>query len=255
MQVKQLISVLFGLCLSLAHAFAKPDWPELPFPDNSRVISVAENMTFNGVPMKIWELKTTMHPDRLEQFYANIWEADKSKVPKGAPPFVKSRVQGATILSRVEGEFMITVQFDQEEQKSSSRKRSASSLQAARESNLHSTSAQVGISRLLEERPIIVLGKGFILPSDAKVMNDIEAFDGDKKSRTILASSAMSVNSVLSFYKSALERKGWSTPFPDLGIPTQGLLYEKAGQEMNISIVKNPRDGLTHIVAVHVVKQ
>lgn len=208
------------------------DWPRELFPDDAYVKVIAETMKFNGVPMKIWEFTAIAEYENVKEFYQRNWQLPAEGLNPGAPGFQITEAEGGCVISRVDREFMITVQLKKAE-------------------SGQSVKGNFAVSRLLREvSSAFELGKDFPAMVGTEFINDIEAVDGQKKSRTIVATSDAPYKSVVSFYRSTMKRKGWFEQTEQLQPDNRGiaLMFVRASREMNVSI--SPENDKVNIVAV-----
>lgn len=219
-------SVFYSLSLQAAKL------PSMPFPDDERVIIVADYMIFNGVPMSAFKIDSDKSAEEFLMFYKQLWSKEQEA---GVPGYQVLKQEGSIILSRVEKAAMYSIQVEPQ--------------------TLKGIKVTLGVS-LLPSTAIPALGKGFPLMNSAKVMNDIVNFDGDMKARTLLIESSSSLRSSASFYERAFLDMGWSQmkPSKESDYPQEiqgdnyGLMFSKNQQEVQIVFSKNKSK--TNIVAL-----
>ncbi len=219
---------MFVQLLSLS-AFAD-DWPKPAVPENSRLTVVAENMVVNGVPMRAWTLSASAAAQDTLDFYRQLWEKDATDE---RPGYTERELNQWHILSRLENEYLITVQVDSEQP--------------------HSTSGLVGISKLPAIKSLPKLGKGFPTLGQTTILNDIHATDLNKKSRTLVATSNRSMRSVIQFYRSTFETQGWvekTGAVPYSGEDEFALILDRGQQELSMTFARQANK--TALVAVYV---
>ena len=216
------IFLLLALLINSSSVFAKDlEWPKEIFPDGAHVKVIAETMKFNGVPMKIWEFTAIAEYNDVKEFYQRNWQLPSEGLKPGAPGFQITEAEDGCVISRADREFMITVQLKRVE-------------------SGQSVKGNFAVSRLLSEaNSAFELGKEFPAMVGTEFINDIEAVDGQKKSRTIVATSDAPYKSVVNFYRSTMKRKGWFEQTEQLQPDNRGiaLMFVSASKEMNISIV------------------
>ena len=214
------VAVLVGIGLGVVrHSHASGvDWPVVPAPEKTTLTIVADDMEFNGVPMRTWSIQGVLTKERTFEFYRKLWG---KKSLGDIPGFVEYRVDDWLVISRLESDFQITVQLDV----------------AA-----NSTHGLVGITKLPILKTAPVYGKKFQTYGNMNIVNDIESEDLGKKSRTIVATTDASLQSSLKYYRSLYGRKGWteSTDYMKFGRDRQqALLFNKRGKEVNFTISDN----------------
>lgn len=227
------IFLLLALLFNSEFVLAKDiDWPKELFPDDSHVKIIAERMKFNGIPMKIWEFTAIAEYNAVRDFYRRNWQLSAEGLKPGSPGFQIAEAEDGCVISRVDREFMITVQLKRAE--------SGQSLKG-----------NFAISKLLSESASeFELGKDFPAMAGTEFINDIEAIDGQKKSRTIMAVAGAPYKSVVNFYRSTMKRKGWLEQTEQSQADNRGitLMFVSPSKEMNISIL--PENDKVNIVAV-----
>lgn len=225
--------LLLALLINAPFVLAEDiDWPREIFPEDAHVKLVAETMRFNGVPMKIWEFTAIAEYDDVKEFYQRNWHSPAKGLKPRAPGFQIIEAEDGCVISRMEGEFIIAVQL-----------KKATSGQSVK--------GNFSVSKLLnEEGSVFELGKNFPALAGTEFINDIEAVDGQKKSRTVVATSEAPYKSVVNFYRSTMKRKGWFEQTAQLQPDNRGiaLMFVNASKEMNIAI--SPENNKVHIVAV-----
>lgn len=216
------------LCLAAEMASAG-DWPVIATPKGSRLSVVSENMAFNGVPMKMWEMVASSKHEEVLSFYRNEW---KRPAIKGAPGFTEYELGEWKVISRLDEDYLITVQVMDEPPGRSV--------------------ALIAMSTLPVAEDLPVPGRGFPTLGDSTILNDIVAKDGSKESRTILAKNNRPVVENIDFYRRTFRRKGWieltgnEEPHKNAG----ALIFDKKNRELNLTVTK--ADTGTSIVAVFV---
>jgi hypothetical protein len=235
-------SGLIGAGLLLVSLFCHGDvkqaafndgWPTIPTPENSSVIVVADNMIFNGVPMKTWELKALMAPKELQQFYMTAWSAARKEGDSTVPGHLIKKIPKYTVISRVEENYLLTVQIEDRKTESSR--------------------AYLAISKILAgTEKDYILGDGFPALTGTVFINDISAIDGHKKSRTIIATSEAPLQALANFYRNAMKKTGWVEITKSLTMTNKGgaMIFQRNKNEMNITLSSNKN--IVNIVAVMV---
>ncbi len=221
------VTIIILLCHFLSvQAWAK--WPDVPAPKKARLKVVADNMVFNGVAMKSWEIVSWEPRSQTLEFYKAAWEVP---VYDGAPGFIEYKLDGWYVISRLQEDYQITVQLD--------------------DSEAETTRGLIGISQLPANRELPAMGGGFPKIGNMQFINDIRAVDQNKRSRTIVASTDASVKSSVKHYRRTYRRKGWeelTQNFEYEGQENFALMFSRRGKELNLSITRKNRK--TNIVAV-----
>lgn len=98
-----LIMLAFAIALAvLPAARAVPAWPEVALPPGLQTVDVGQQMTIDGMPMRVRGFLSPEPPDRL----AALFRASLGS------PLVESRHGAKTILGRVQGAHYLTVQIE-----------------------------------------------------------------------------------------------------------------------------------------------
>lgn len=226
----QLICLVATCAVLLTTSVAAIDWPEFPVPKDSQVTIVTDDMDFNGLRMRAWEVRHEKGNAAILNFYRTQW---KSPGSGGKPGFVESEAGDWNILSRVEKDYMLTVQTQ----------KNASSEGYA----LLGITTLPAVMQKKSEPP--ELGIGFPKLSDSLVINDVHALDLGKKSRTLLIQNTRSVNDNYHYYRRHFLKQGWA----EVGTPPplkdgKVLMLARGSDELNMTIERT--DNKTNIVAV-----
>lgn len=227
MKIKALV---FAVLISTTSFVTLADsWPVIPTPKDSKISVVSEDTIFNGVPMKMWEMNVNKKSEEVLDFYRKEWA---KPTIKGAPGFTENEYGEWKLISRMEDEYLLTVQV--------------------KDRPLNRTLALIAMSTLPMAKNLPAPGKGFPVLADTLVMNDIKSSDGNKDSRTIIAQNNRPVTENIKFYRRLFRRKGWTEisenlePHPKAG----ALMFDKRNKELNLTVTKNNKK--TDIVAVFV---
>ena len=228
MKQKGRFKLLFILVLS--GSVWAGDWPEPPVPEGARLEMVAENMLVNGVPMRTWTLSAAQAARETLDFYRELWETEATGE---RPGFTEQEMGKWRLLTRLQGDYLITVQVDTEQPLS--------------------TRGLVGVSKLPAMQSLPKLGKNFPTPGQTQIINDIHATDLNKKSRTLVATSNRSMRSVIRFYRTTFEKDGWQeqtgrTPYS--GQDDFALIFDKGQRQLSMIFARQA--GKTALVAVYV---
>ncbi len=225
--------VLIGLLLfvGVAQADSLKGWPEIPLPDNTTLTVVTDDSTFNGVPMRAWTFSTWQSLESTIEFYRQSWATSDSDLLLGnAPGMQQNAAAGWIILSRIEDEFLITLQLNEHETKTAK--------------------GILGITTLPGTKSIPRLGVGVDLDSQAEIISDIESQDGPKRSRTIIAMTKGRVAGVQEMYKQLYLRKKWQQVGAAGSRATSALMFNKNNQEVNIAVTEANDGVLVTLVSV-----
>ena len=228
---KKLIDISLYILLvtiSITESIAS-NWPVFTAPKDSQMIVVSEDMIYNGVLMRSWELNSNKGAEYIKKFYTKLWGKNATD---DNPGYLIDEFENWTIVSRVDGDFLLTVQIDS--------------------GNKITGHALLAITNLPSKNSITVLGEGFPRPNGSNVLSDIFSNDIGKKARTLIIQSESSMSKNYRFYRNKFIKKGWieiSEPHEKLN-NLKALVMVKGSDELNITFEKMNK--ITTIVAVMV---
>lgn len=151
-------------------------WPEVAEPDNVQSQWVSKGMIYNGIPMRVSRFSSSLPVASVVAFYNRQWPGQT----------VVNEVGAKTVVGHAQGEHYITVEI--------------SGKGAGSE-------AQVGIVRLLKQKPTTAPGADFPKPQGTQVVNDITYLD--TPGRTLAMESTLSPFQSEAFYANRLPAAGW----------------------------------------------
>ena len=212
-----------------AHGRAQPPCPEFPVPEDARLKWVAPDTVFNGVPLQIKELASRESPQRILEFYRKKWGAAK-------PYYHEYPLDGwQSAIATLRKECFYTVQINPD--------------------GRGGTYGLLGISARPAGGQLKTSGAGFPLAPGARVINDIDHYDGGKTGRTLLLIGNQSADTSADYYRRALEGEGWVAILDRAVESPKGhsrvLVLKRGHHEASLSIT--PRDGIGSSVLVNVV--
>lgn len=227
--MRVLTASIHGLLLMLFGVLPPPCWavdfPEFPIAEFMRLSVAADNIQFNGVPIRIADFRSDKSEAAVVAFYRETWKEEIADAD-----YAMWR-----ILSHREGDFLLTVQV--------SGRGGAGSGGTLSIAPVFSPNIEPGKD----------LGKGFPLLPGTTVVNDIQARDGPNRSRTLLMVNGMSVRQNRDYYSRRFLREGWREMAgnrDENGDPMENppLILSRGRDELNIAFTVV--DGKTHTVAV-----
>lgn len=229
--LKSLI-VLLGLaimCFSWSvQARNYPDFAVAPF---MHVQIVADDMQFNGVPMRIVEFNSTQPRARVIEFYRGTW-GDR---------VVETDMGDRYILAHRDGDYLLTVDI-------------AADTGMGAKGTLSTTAFFDP-----RVRPSDTLGEGFPMLPQSTVFNDIKSVDGSNYSRTLVINSNHNLQRTYDFYQRRFYQEGWRevVPASGSGEPVQAagraILLNRRNDELNIAFVPEGRG--TMVVAILITRR
>ena len=218
------------VCFICIQAHAE-NWPEFPIPVKERAVIVGNQLSVNGLPMKIMEMTSQSNVNDIVEFYKKAW---KEPVKKGVPGYIINQLAPYIIVSRAEKDFLFTIQIKRYPKKGSY--------------------SLLAISKVQDKKEFIRLGKGFPKMNTTDVVSDIKSQDLYQNGRTLIMNNSFSIQSNINFYRDYYLKRGWNdvTQGQLSGINTAVMIMNKNNDELNLTF--NRADSKTHIVAVAVTR-
>ncbi len=223
------LSLLFALsCAQAPGLLQAKGYPEFPYSDDMDVVVVANNMDYNGLPMRAFQFSSSADEAEVVAFYEREWGEEMTNILFG----------DWRILSHKEGDYLMTVQIEQ--------------------NTMAKTHGTLGITPMFKlvdagsrhvQKLQAGIGKDFPMPPRSEVINDIRADDGGINSRTIMFANSQSVLQNIKFYLRKMQAQGWEIlgGYPESLDNLTALAMNKGGQKLNLSFVS--REGKTYGVA------
>ena len=210
------------LCLSAVTVEATPKFPA---PPKANVTALGEDMVVNGTPMQARKFYTKYSVEEVVEFYKNLWSDNEGKPPgyditKNLPPW--------TIITRIEDDYVLTVQVTRE--------------------NKHLSMGYLAMSPLvLEDNPYET--PEFPKMRDSVVMTDISSKDRDTTGRTVVIQNRYSAQSNVSFYRNHYKNAGWGSEMDkNLGLH-KGHILQFRNKNNHVTLVILTNKGLTYITS------
>ena len=218
-----LLALLFPLA-SLARA------PELPAPPEARVQWVAQNMTFNTMPMAVRQFTTKHSLDEVLEFYKDEWQTSLEPPQPGflindlAPPWIT--------ISRIEHGYMLLVQ-----------------VQSADDDG---ALGYLSVSRLPANMRAPRLAKNFPLPSGTLIVNEIASRDPGQNGRTMMFANKHDLASNVAFYRSEYADGGWVVDMDRAVGNVMHVLAVRKGRQRIDLVMAEMKRGVTRIMVTEV---
>jgi len=188
-------------------------------PDGAKLLYVASDMSVNGVPMAIKEMRTKDSPEAVLAFYRRQWGGKR-------PGFFENPMAEWNVIATFEGPCYYTVQVKPQGS---------------------GTYALLGVTTRPNVAPRTP-GAGFPMPAGSTVLNDLTHRDGPKNARTVLLSNAAAPDQNVLFYRQSFESQGWvplvSRPVSTEKGPAYVMLWRRGLEEASIT-VQSTRAGTT----------
>ena len=210
------------LCLGLvAHAEARSTFPP---PPKSSIGMLGNKMIVNGIPMQIRQFSTNRSLQQVIDFYIALWEDDTDQ---GLPGYsISTALRPWTIISRIEEEYILTVQVASVNKRRASGYLSMSPLDPAQRTES---------------------GKDFPRMKGSTILNDTVSEDSGKKGRNVLLQNSNTIKSNANFYRNHYKRLGWEeiTEIPPHSGKQQVLQFRRSNK--HVTLVLKEQAGATTI--------
>jgi hypothetical protein len=193
MQSLHKVVLKLGLVLLLAAVMVEPvaasEWPEIKSPPDSVVSWVGNDMSQNGIPLKIKAFSSSLSVEDVINFYRSEWDDGTNKKP------VTNTLADWHIIGRQIDEYYVTVQAKPGVNTNSEGFLSVSKLPA----------------KLQRENTV-----DFPMLAQSRVISNTESSDPGTSGKTIIIENGFSTQSNVSFYESRLGEQGWKMTRDDL---------------------------------------
>ena len=179
--------LLYLLCSGIV--FAGP--PKFPPPPESSVEWVGQNINVNGINSSIRAFRSRKSIEKVVEFYRREWQRPPEK---GIPGFMETIDNYPWyIISRVEDDYLLTVQVQVEKSDKSS------------SWGYLSTSPLPGKQKAPKE-----LAKNTPKMAGSHVLSEMKSDDPGKKASTVMLYNTHSLHSNVAFYRNYYNGKGWT---------------------------------------------
>lgn len=172
------------LCLLPALALAKPDFPA---PPDARVETVGDNVSISGNTMFIRQFYSSKKMERVNRFYHRRWAQGEDG---REPGYVESEAMAPWhIISRVEDEYLMTVQIQPADNGGSWGYLAMSKLEPGKQA----PDGAPEVPRM----------------SDSRVLHQMDTVDSGQEGQTLLLSNPHSLASNVNYYRRHYQKHGW----------------------------------------------
>ena len=206
--------------------FASSVWslgaPDFPPPPDAKVETVSASGSMNGVPISTRRFSVELPGEQVLEFYRKLWR----KPVGGHPGFTEGRINEWQIISRIEGDYLLTVQVA--------------------EASYNQSSGYLALSDY-RDRVRVVSSRKFPQMRDSVVVNHLTADDPGKKSETLLIRNEFSPTSNATYYRDHYLHRGWNSRVDQ---PMEGghvMSYQRDDETIDI-VIQQFGEG-TYIVA------
>lgn len=212
--MKQAVALIFSFWL--APVFAA--WPTIPFPADSKVESLGNDIRLNGIPMRIHRLLSREPADKIAAFYREAL----------GPDHIERGLFGDRLLSKGLGDHFLTVRIRPLGRDITETLVSVSDARAAKNA---------------ANRPL-----GLALPADTRLLSDMESVDAGKISRQLVLANRHAVDANIEFFSNALSARGYKRESRGghKNDDSQALLF--AGTQREARLVVSRTEGGSSVV-------
>jgi hypothetical protein len=226
---RRVIKCVFALFVVQSNVYAQTStlWPEVPAPPRATVESVAADLTYNGVPMRVQHFNSKVSAQEILAYYRGHWGRGELKP-------VENKVNGWQTIGMPAGPFYMTVQV--------------------KDSKSGGSEGMIGVSSTssLMEVPKV---ENFAKLGGTQVVSVVESRDIGRSNKQIVLSNGHSVAANARFYDSELAFSGWKKLQDNTSargsVNEQGYLamYQKGKEQIDIAINRSPNGVTTAILA------
>jgi hypothetical protein len=176
--IKILLLAIFTLGVLTSGSASARDWPSVAAPPHARLQTIAGNMTFNGLPMRIRQFHTARTPADVLKFYKRQWNGR----------YVLNTLGSWQVLGHKQDGYYESIQVRPDGM---------------------GAQGLIGVTALKDISTDAVPGHGFARMDDSRTINDIVSHDLGKTSRTLILTNRFSVSSNALFYRKHMKDEGW----------------------------------------------
>jgi hypothetical protein len=221
--MKSNLFVVFTLIIAFISSFAYgKDWPNVEFPETAQVEIVADQMHYNGYPMKTWVVKDKRSLMVMADFFKKQWQTDSER-------FDARMFNGDYVINSLQPPYLLTARIAQQ---------------------YGSVIAYVGITKNMDDSQLAKVNRNkFPKPNGATVLSDIQSHDLYKQGRTVILSSTQSLSSNYHYYRNHFQQRGWiaTTTILDPQAGKAALQMSQGTDSVDISF--DSKDSQIYIVA------
>lgn len=207
-----LIKVLLITTLMLSTTMAHAGWPKIATPPLTETTSLAQELLYQGTPMRVKTFTSKVSKSRVVNFYRDRWE--KEYVVDYFGPWKQ--------ISHKHGNYFVTIQ-----------------VQASGESSSY---GRISVMQIPDEDEHLALGKGIATLPDTTVLNDITSNDKKTNSRNILAQNKQSIESNGHYYKTHYANNNWGSVMDKTVNPDNRVLIFRKGRKETVVVIQRIAD-------------
>jgi len=217
------VLLLFALMTS---GWAQAKEPKFPPPDDARVAIVNGNMRINGITSSVRQFNTRESLEDVVDFYRDKW----GHGPNNEPGYTVTNVNRPwTVVSRVEDEYLMTVQVQP--------------------TNDGGSWGFLALSRLPDRGRSPKLGQDFPSMRGSHVLNEVVSKDPGQTGRTMLLGNKFDLRTNVAFYRDRFDAAGWAFDMDkSIGGVMHVMALRKGRKRLNIVIAETGKFGSRIIV-------
>jgi len=220
----QTVKILMALPMLVASGGGYAAWPDIAFPKDARVETIGQEVSLNGVPMRMHRVLSSQSATELIAFYRGVL----------GPRHAEQGLPDSFILSQGRAEHFITV-----------RVRPLS----ARLTEVLVSASDAAQARRAANRPL-----GFVLPADSTVLSDLESVDAGRRSRQLVASNRHDLQANAQALTRELAHRGYQPEGPPPVQNDAQYLQRFRGDQREAQLTLVRQDGQTQVVLTTIVQ-
>ncbi len=230
--IKYLYRLIFVTILLLNSNFsiASQDWPEIPVPPKSQVEWVAEDLRYNGLPMRVQRFESKVSAQEILAYYRAHWS-------KGELQPKQMKAGEWDVISMPHGPFFMTVQV--------------------KDVKGGFSEGRIGVSAL-DGKVIKPQAEFLPKPSGSTVISVVESKDPGRSSRQVILANGLTISSNASYYEGELTFQGWKKlqgNSTNQGGLSDGYfaIYQKGKEQIDVAVSRHS-DGLHTMILANVIR-
>lgn len=205
--------LLLPLFMLSAVSWAADDWPELKFPANAKIEVVADEMEYNGYPMRTWIARVPGNAADAAAFYQKNWQPHSER-------FDRREFNDDIIINSLQPPYLLTARLQQE---------------------LGQTIALVGVTKNLDDKALKhIKASDMPIPLGTHLVSEVSSRDPGKQGKTTVLMSERGLSSGYEFYRDYYHRAGWQEvrSILDSSAGKASLRFNRGAEFVDISFSK-----------------
>lgn len=219
-----------GLIVLALWCLPGPTWartPDFPAPPDANTVWVSQNLVQNGIPNAIRKFQSTREPERVLGFYRKEWQRGG---PEGTPGYRDAYHEPWAIVSRLEGDYLLTVQ-----------------VQADRRGGSWGYLTQSPLPGMLASGDVPEGNGNFPSLRGSTVRDRVTSRDPGKHAETLIVENSFSIGMNRDFYLDHYEHAGWGIR-TDEPTPAGHVVVATKGAERHNLVIQRNASGGTDVV-------